>query len=368
MTLSIYEQLKVKTAVNAWGTVTKVGGSKMAPEVLEAMAEASKHYVEIAALHEAAGRRVAELLGVEACCITCGAAAGIAISAAACMTRGDAAKKLQLPDTTGMPDEALVLKCHRTLYDQAMLLSGVKAKEIGTVSFACVEQVEAAISDRSAFFFYASEAEPMRGSIDLNKIIPILKKRNVPVVVDAAAEVPPKSNIRKYLDMGADLVIFSGGKELRGPQSSGLILGGTSLIAACDANCCPNYSIGRSMKIDKETIAGIVKAVELFAAKDYDKQIAIWESMVHRITEELSKSPYATVREGFPIEPGIQPADLLRAYVKPTRKSAERLYTELLERDPQIYTGLSGHELAVNPQCLEEEEIPVLVKAFKELL
>jgi L-seryl-tRNA(Ser) seleniumtransferase len=340
----------------------------MAPEVLEAMAEASKHYVEIATLHEAAGKRIAELLKVEACCITCGAAAGIAIAAAACMTRGDTAKKLQLPDTTGMPDEALVLKCHRTLYDQAMLLSGVKVKEIGATSFACVEQVEAAFSDRTAFFFYASEAEPMRGSIDLNKIIPLLKKRKIPVVVDAAAEIPPKSNIRKYLDWGADLVIFSGGKELRGPQSSGLILGTAELIAACDANCCPNYGIGRSMKIDKETIAGIVKAVELFVAKDYDRQIAIWESMTHRISEKLSQNPNAVVREGVPTEPGIQPADLLRVYVKPTRKSAEQLYTELLELDPQIYTGLSGAELAINPQCLEEEEIPVLVEAFKNLL
>ncbi|MDR1978173.1 MAG: aminotransferase class V-fold PLP-dependent enzyme [Synergistaceae bacterium] len=368
MTQSIYEQLNVKTMVNAWGTVTKVGGSKMAPEVLEAMREASRHYVEISTLHEAAGKRIAALLGVDACCITCGAAAGIAIAAAACMTRGDEAKKLQLPDTAGMPDEALVLKCHRTLYDQALLLSGIKVKEIGTTSFACVEQVEAAVSDRTALFFYASEAEPMRGSIDLSLIIPILKKYKVPVVVDAAAEIPPKSNIRKYLEKGADLVIFSGGKELRGPQSSGLILGNAELVAACDANCCPNYSIGRAMKIDKETIAGIVKAVELFVAKDYDRQVVIWESMTRRISEKLSQIPYAAVREGFPTEPGIQPADILRVYVKPTRKTAPQLYAELLGLDPQIYTGLSGAELVINPQCLEEDEIPVLISAFEKYL
>jgi L-seryl-tRNA(Ser) seleniumtransferase len=332
------------------------------------MQEAAQSYVEIATLHEAAGKRIAEVLGVEACCITCGAAAGIAIAAAACMSRGDIAKKLQLPDTTGMPDEALVLKCHRTLYDQALLLSGVKIKEVGTTSFACIEQVEAAVSDRTALFFYASEAEPMRGSIDLKLLAPIMKKRGIPVVVDAAAEIPPKSNIRKHLSMGADLVIFSGGKELRGPQSSGLILGTKELIAACDVNCCPNYSVGRAMKIDKETIAGIVKAVELFAAKDYDRQIEQWEKMVHLMAGELSKNPQAVVREGCPTEPGIQPADLLRAYVKPLRKSAEQLHAELLELNPQIYTGLSGEELAINPQCLEEEEIPALVKAINELL
>jgi L-seryl-tRNA(Ser) seleniumtransferase len=368
MTTSIYERLHVKTAINAWGTVTKVGGSRMAPEVLEAMYEASRHYVEIASLHEAAGRHIARLLNVEACCVTCGAAAGIAVSAAACMTRGDTAKTLQLPDTSGMPDEALVLKSHRTLYDQALLLSGIKVREIGTTSFACPEQVQAAVSDRTALFFYASEAEPMRGSIGLDQIVPLMKPHGIPIVVDAAAEIPPKSNIRKYLDMGADLTIFSGGKELRGPQSSGLILGSAELIAACDANCCPNYSIGRAMKIDKETIAGIVKAVELFAAKDYDRQTEVWESMVRRIRSELSKNPHAAVREGFPTEPGIQPADILRVYVKPTRKSAAKLHGELLARDPQIYTGLFGKELAINPQCLEEEEIPALVEAFNELL
>jgi L-seryl-tRNA(Ser) seleniumtransferase len=364
----IYKQLNVKTLINAWGTVTKVGGSKMAPEVLEAMAEASKHYVEIATLHEEAGKYIAKCLKVEGCCITCGAAAGIAIAAAACMTRGDRAKILQLPDTAGMPDEALVLKCHRTLYDQALLLSGAKVKEIGTTSFACVEQVEAAFSDRSAFFFYASEAEPMRGSIDLRQIIPLMKKRNVPVIVDAAAEIPPKSNIHKYLDMGADLVIFSGGKELRGPQSSGLILGKTELIADCDANCCPNYGVGRAMKIDRETIAGITKAIELFVAKDYDRQTTIWEAMAHRISKDLSGNSNAVIREGFPTEPGIQPADLLRVYVRPLRKTAEELHAELLKLDPQVYTGLSGKELAINPQCLEEEEIPLLVKAFEKLL
>jgi L-seryl-tRNA(Ser) seleniumtransferase len=365
---SIYEQLNVKTVVNALGTVTKVGGSKMAPEVIRAMEDASRHYVEISALHEAAGKRIAACLGVEACCITCGAAAGIAIAAAACMTRGDTARILQLPDTSGMPDEALVLKCHRTLYDQALLLSGVRIREIGTTSFACLEQVEAAISDRTALFFYASEAEPMRGSIGLERIVPLMKNRGVPIVVDAAAEIPPKSNIHKYLDLGADLAIFSGGKELRGPQSSGLVLGAADLIAACDANCCPNYSIGRSMKIDKETIAGIVKAVELFVEKDYDREIARWENMAHRISGELSRMPHVTVREGFPSEPGIQPADLLRVYVRPARKTTEQLHAELLSLDPQIYTGLSGRELVINPQCLEEDEISALVEAFKKLL
>ncbi len=158
--MNVYQDLGVKTIINAWGTVTKVSGSVMAPEVVAAMAEASKNYVEIAALHQAAGKRIAEVLGVEACCITCGAAAGIAIAAAACMAGADQAKILQLPVTTGMKDEALILKCHRTLYDQALLLSGIKVREIGAASFACAEQVAYAISERTALFFMQLKPNP----------------------------------------------------------------------------------------------------------------------------------------------------------------------------------------------------------------
>ncbi len=363
--MGIYSELGVRSVINGWGTITKIGGSTMAPAVLQAMNEAARNYVDIAALHAAAGVRIASLLGVEACCVTSGAAAGIAISAAACMSRGDIVKRLQLPDTRGMPDEAIVLKCHRTLYDQALLLSGAKIVEVGATSFACPEQVEAAISERTALFFYAAEAEAMRGSLDLAVLTPMLKRRGIPTVVDAAAEIPPKENIHKYLRKGADLAIFSGGKELRGPQSSGLILGRKDLIAACDANCCPNHSIGRPMKIDKESIAGIVKAVELFAAKDYGKQVYLWEEMVHRIVSSLRDCPGVEAREGKPAEPGVQPADLLRAYVRPTRMSAVTLQQRLIDGDPSICTGLSGDEIAINPQCLEEDEVQAVIRAIE---
>jgi Selenocysteine synthase [seryl-tRNASer selenium transferase] len=364
--MGIYEELGVRPAINAWGTITKIGGSTMAPEVVAAMCEAARNYVDIAAFHTAAGARIAKLLGAEACCVTSGAAAGIAVSAAACMARTDVAKRLQLPDTRGMPNEAIILKCHRTLYDQAISLSGAKVVEVGTASFACPEQVEAALSERTAFFFYAAESETMRGSIDLATLTPMMKERGIPTVVDAAAEIPPKENVLKYLKKGADLVIFSGGKELRGPQSSGLILGCKDLIAACDANCCPNHSIGRPMKVDKESIAGIVKAVELFAAKDYAAQTLAWEDMVHRIVAALRDCPGVEAREGKPTEPGVQPADLLRAFVRPKRMGAADLQRRLIDGEPSVYSGLSGEEVVINPQCLEPNEVPAVIRAIAE--
>ena len=289
----------------------------MTPEVLQSMLEASKHFVPIIDLHKAGGRKIADFLQVEACCITCGAAAGLAISSAAALTRGDLAKVLQLPDTTRMPNEGLVLKAHRILYDQAVRLSGACLKEIGVTSYADIHQIEAAITPQVAFFLYVSEAEHMRGSVSLEEIVPIMKKYNITIIVDAAAEIPPKSNIHKYLDMGADMVVFSGGKELRGPQSTGLILGSKYWIEACNENCCPNHGIGRSMKIDKESIAGIVKAVEIFAKKDYDIQMGLWEQMIDTIVERLKEAPNTLVRKGFPMETGVQPACLRRAFIKP---------------------------------------------------
>lgn len=366
--MNIYEQLGVKTLINGFGTVSKIGGSVMAPEVLHAMTEVSKHYVEINALHKAAGRYIAKLLESEDCCITCGAAAGIALATAACIARNDPVKRLQLPNTEGMKNEVLMLKCHRILYDQALLLSGAKVVEIGATSFAMPEQVEAAINEKTAMFFYASENENMRGSVELSKLIPILKKKDIPVLVDAAAELPPQSNISKYQKMGADLVVFSGGKELRGPQSSGLILGRKDLVEACRESSSPNYSIARSMKIDKETIAGIMRAVELFLEKDYEKIYETWTAMSVSMADEIEKCGKAIVRTGYPQEAGIQPANILRVYIKPKHMTSQELYDRLLSLDPQIYTDIRGGEIVINPQCLNEDESKLVAEAVRKNL
>ena len=366
--MDIYEELGVKKIINGWGTVTKVSGSLMDDKVLEAMRDASKHYVLIEELHLKAGERIAEILGVEAACVTAGAAAGIAISAAAAMTLGNKSRALQLPDTTGMRNEALVLKCHRTLYDQALPMTGIKVIEVGTTSFADIEQIEQAINDKTAMFFFAAEAENMRGSVDIVKIIELMHRYNLPVIVDAAAEIPPTINIMKYLELGADMVIFSGGKEIRGPQASGLILGKKHWISACNANCCPQYSIGRPMKIDKETIVGLVKAIEIFVSKDYDIELKKWEKMSQTIFERLKNNKYANFRTDYPTEPGIQPVNILRVYIKPLRKLARDLYNELISLPIPIYTHLDKDSLVINPQCLNEDEIEYMCQTIIEVL
>jgi len=366
--MNIYEKLGIKTGINACGTVTRLGGTRLAPEVTGAMAEAAGSFVPMHEFHVKAGEYAAKLLDVEACCITCGAAAGLAISAAACMTRKDSQKVLQLPDTTGMPNEVLMLKAHRILYDQALCLSGAVIHEVGTKGFTSPELLEAEISKKTALFLYVAERESENGSIPLPDIVPILKRYGVPIAVDAAAELPPAENIRSYLDMGADLVIFSGGKEFRGPQASGLILGNKELIDACNANCCPNYSIGRAMKISKENVAGLIAAVEIFANKDYDGQIETWENMTREIYKSFEGHNDVQTRTGYPAEPGVQPAVILRTYIKPLKMTAAELQAKLLNAPTPVFVDINSNEIVLNPQCVEPGELEPLIKTLRQCL
>ena len=366
--MTIYEKLGIKTGINAWGTVTKLGGTRLPPEVVQAMADAAGSFVPMHEFHRKSGEYAAKLLNVEACCITCGAAAGLAVSAAACLTRGERAKILRLPDTSGMPDRILMLKAHRILYDQALRLCGAEIQEIGTTSFASPDLLEAEINERTGLFAYSAECECMRGSVPLNDLVPVLRKRKIPIVVDAAAELPPISNIKKYLDMGAEMAVFSGGKEIRGPQASGLIVGKREFIDACHANCCPNYGIGRAMKISKETVAGLVAAVELFVRRDYTQQMRKWEEMTHHIYVSFNGRNDVNARIGFPAEPGVQPANIPRAYIKPLNMSAAALSAKLLEEPVPLYVDIHKDEIVFNPQCVEPDELGQVVNILRACL
>lgn len=365
--MDIYRELGVRKIVNAWGTVTKLGGSLMDPEVLEAMKSAAGSFVDMNELHVTAGAKIAELLKVEACCVTCGAAAGLTIAAAACMTGNRKSYAYQLPNTTGMKNEILTLKCHRNLYDQAILLSGARFVEAGVTSNSFSEQIEDMISEKTAAFFYSVEAENLRGSIPFQEIVRVCRKHDLPIIVDAAAELPPVSNVRKYLEDGASLVVFSGGKEIRGPQASGMILGSKKLIEACELNSCPNYGVGRPMKVDKENICGLVKAIQLFVAKDYDRQIDIWESYSKFLYQGLKGNKKLELSLGYPSEPGVQPTCILRLFVKPLAMEADAVFQRLIEYSPCIYTFRYQDQLVFNPQCMLEDELQVVIDAVNKI-
>ncbi len=365
--MGIYEKLNIESIINACGTLTKLGGSLMDPRVFTAMEEAGKSYVDVITFHKKASEYLAELLAVEAACITNGASGAIAVSAAACIAGENRAKILQLPNTTGMKNEIIMIKAHRNLYDQALMLSGATIVEVGYTSFCCSEMIEEAINDKTAMIFYASEASPMRGSLTVEEVASVAKRHSIPLVVDAAAEIPPVENIRAFLTRGANLVMFSGGKEIRGPQASGFIVGERQLIQACMANNSPNYGIGRSMKIDKETIAGLLQAVEIFLEKDYEKQFNLWENQVEYIYNSIKELDYVTSYIGYPREPGVQPANIPRVYF--TIEGVTPVDTQELffRQNPPIYFGVEHGYVAINPQCLEEGEADIIIKAIKSV-
>lgn len=360
--MGIYDELGVAPLINAWGTVTAVGGSLMASEVVEAMREASLSFVDLHLLHGRAGEEIARLFGVEAACVTSGAAAGLTIAAAAsraCGADGGA---------SAIRDECVILRAHRSRYDQAVAIAGTRIVEVSSDAAADADDLRAALTPRTALVLYLAEAEEAPGSLALRAVAEVLAGTGVPLVVDAAAELPPRSNLRRFLDGGADLVIVSGGKQIRGPQSSGLILGRADLIARCTALCFPNHGIGRGMKTDKETIAGLVRAVDLYVRRDERAEQREWDRMVAELVEALDAHPLLRARRHTLSEPGIQPAAIPRAYVATLGTPAAEVAARLRAGDPAVAVGVDGEELAINPQCLDPRQLPALVRAIERAI
>ncbi len=365
-----YADLGVRPIINAWGTVTVMGGSTMPEPVLAAMSEAGRHYVPLLELEEAAGKYVARRLGVEAAFICSGAAAGMALAVAACMAGIDPYYRAQLPKADGLKNEIVVFRTMRSNYDQGFRLAGGRLVEIGMPKKSEVWELERAITPQTAAVGFIVEHEHM-GALPLETVIQVAHTKNVPVIVDAAAEIPPLENLTRFTRMGADLTIFSGGKDIRGPQSSGLILGRADLVKACAFHSAPNHSIGRGMKVGKEEIMGFLTALDLYLAQDFGAEMEQWEKQVAYIVAELSKVPGLTPHRVFPGEPGIQPVLIPRAYIDYTSAVTTRTPLELkdmlLQGNPRVVVGTSASGLVVNPQMLDVGEEKIVAGCIKNL-
>lgn len=367
-----YRRLGLEVLINAKGTVTALGGSTLSSKTAQAAAQASQAYVRMPALMERIGDRIARLIGVEAACVTAGAAAGLTVSAAACMAGEDAARIHRLPDSNGIPSEVLILKAHRCPYDQAVRLAGASIVEVGTAHECSPSQLSAALGDRTAAIFYFAQSESSQGSVPLREVVRVARTAGVPLVVDAAAELPPVSNLRAYLAAGADMAIFSGGKDLRGPQASGLILGAVNWVRACRANSFPNYSVGRPMKVDKGAAVGLLRAVESYLAQDFESRAGSWDEIAAYFVDELSGIPGVKVRRDFPLAPGVQPVGIARAFVEIDSAALGRGVDDILDAlekgEPPIVTDQYPDGLILNPQLLEEAQARIVAARLKALL
>jgi uncharacterized pyridoxal phosphate-dependent enzyme len=277
---NVYTRLGVKTIINCRGTWTYLSGSLQFPEVHAAQAEAAHHFVNMVELQQAAGRKLAELTGAESGLITSGAAGALAASAAACMAGTDGAKIWQLPDTTGMKHE-VVMAGGRSAFDSAIRLTGAKL-----VLVEGPDEIANAINDNTAMIYTTDLGDK------LEKELAIAKAHNVPMLLDDAAGIPPASNLKLYAQMKIDLYTFSGGKGLRGPQCSGVLLGRKDLIDAALRNSAPwEGAVCRPMKVGKEEIIGCITAIETWLKMDEKKQYAEWNARVDRIAKLVETVP-----------------------------------------------------------------------------
>lgn len=366
-----YEELGVKKIINAAGTYTKYSGSLMNPIVLEAMTEAAKNFVDIEELLEKSGKYIANLLDVEGALITSGAAAGLALATAACIAGDDLGIRNSLPKTEGLANEIIVMKSHRCPYDQAMITVGAEFVEIGNAIDTHPWELEAAIGEKTAAVAYFVQSDMLESSLPLDKVIEIVHAHNLPVLVDAAAELPPVENLKKFTEMGADIVVFSGGKDIRGPQSSGLMLGKKEIIDISRFHGYPNHAIGRPMKLDKETIIGLVTALELYLEEDHQSRMEKWEQQIVTIVAGLKTISGIEVKKDYGAQPLTQPAITPRAYCtfgKESRITKEEVAEELYQGEPAIAIMINRRSLVINSHMLQEGEEEIVIQRLKEVL
>ena len=282
----LYARLGVKTFINAYGTLTTLSGTLMWPEVSKAMEEASKQFVQIHDLQAQVGRRLAELTGAEAAFVTAGASAALCLATCA-VTAGDDPKKIdRLPDLTGMKSEIIIQKAHRNSYDHAFRMVGVTLVEVETA-----DDIRRAINPKTAALAMVLSHNSLGHKVELEEMVALAHAAGLPLILDAAAEIPPAENLRKFTKIGADLVAFSGGKNLRGPQCSGMLLGRKDLIQKAYANSAPHNRFARIAKVGKEEIVGLLTAVELYLSRDHAAEREEYHAMLDRAARRLAGVP-----------------------------------------------------------------------------
>ncbi len=368
--MNLYDELGVKRVVNASATLTRLGGSRMPPPVLDAMRAAAGSFVDYDELARRVGARLASLTHNDACYVSCGAAAGIALAVAACVAGDDPAKVARFPHLDGLKDEVVVHRGQRNGYDYAARQTGVRLVEIGTARATFAWELDAAITERTACVLYFAGAHFAEGALPLPDVIAAAHARGVPVVVDAAAQIPPVSNLWHFTrDLGADLAVFSGGKGLRGPQSSGLVLGRADLVAACRVNGSPNSAIGRPMKVGKEELAGLLAAVEWSLAQDEAAIFAGYEATVQGWLRACADLPGVRAERGYPSEAG-QPHSRAIVHILPeSGTTRDALVAALWEGNPAVAVSpVGGDAVALNPQCLEAGEAEIVTERLRVAL
>lgn len=369
----MYERLGIRPLVNARGSHTRLGGSIMPPEVLDAMRDAAGAYIVLDELQAAASEVIARATGAEAGMVTGGAEAGLLLATAACMAGTDPIKIERLPDSNGMKNEAIIHRAHRNGYDHAIRAAGATVVEVGYGHGTIPYQLEAAFTERTALVMYLASPWASRGALPLAQTCAIAHRHDIPVLVDAAAMLPPPENLTRFIAEGADLVTFSGGKGLRGPQSSGILAGRADLIRAALANGSPNHSVGRAAKAAKEDIVGLIVALERYLRLDHAAEMARWEAQAEYMLERLDGLPGVEARLLYDGREHTTPRVELR-FAPESRIDAHALVLEMEESDPRIYLfepngpSAAPNSVVINTLTMQPGDEKIVADALRPML
>ena len=359
----LYASLGVKPVINGVGVVTVLGGSIMPPEVVRAMEEASRFFIPLPELERKVGARIAELLQAPAAMVTCGAASAITVGTAACLSQGDPAKLRQLPNRDGIRFEVIQQKSHRSGYEHQMELCGAKIISVETR-----KELEAAINERTGMMFFLNKADP-DGEIRADEFVSIGKARGIPTMNDAASDATPKENLWKYTKLGFDLVIFSGGKALRGPQATGLLLGRKDLIEASFPAMSPYGGIGRGMKVGKEELCGVLAAVERYLKVDHAAEYRELEGRVESIRTALKAVKGVTADRHVPVIANEVPHVTVEWDESARGLTSRQVADKLLAGDPPIHVQRRGEgKLLISVWMMRGDEHRIVGRRLREIL
>lgn len=364
---NVYEELGVTTVINGQGTMTMLGGSLMRPEVESVMALAGRHFVNIPELEVAAGKRIAEMLKLPpdySALVTCGAAAAMLSGLAGILTRDNPQFIRQLPDLTGMKSEVIIQKSHRNPFDHQLRATGIRLVEIVDR-----EDLRKAVNEKTAMMHFTNFADAA-GQIKVEEWAKFGKEYKVPTFIDAAADTPPVSHLWDYANMGYDLIAFSGGKAIRGPQCAGLLVGRKDLVSYALLNNSPHEdTLGRSQKVGKEEIVGMVKALECYLQENHEALEKEWRNRLELVSAEVSKIPGVTTKFYVPDIANHVPHMEIR-WDKRISATPREINAALRKGKPAIVlsTGEEGEVLSLNSFMLQPGEDKIIANAVVAVL
>ncbi|RJS82397.1 aminotransferase class V-fold PLP-dependent enzyme [Candidatus Bathyarchaeota archaeon] len=383
----MYEELGVKTVINAAGTQTFLGGSIVHPKVMEAMKEAAGKFVNMGELIERAGEFIAKVTGAEAAIVTAGCYAALVVGTAACIMRGTTLEEIDNrplhhypesrewidliqipPNTENLKNEVIIQRGHYTPYEHAFRVAGGRLRKVGSERSCTVREIEEAIGEKTAAIAFIV-AKSDRG-VSLKKVIEVGKRYDVPVIVDAAAELPPRENLRKFIAMGADLVAFSGGKAIRGPNDTGFLCGRRDLIRLAALQAFPYHGIGRIAKVDRTQVVGLITALKIFLERDEEAEFKSWENKLKTIERILEGTPQIKRMEiKVESETRRSPVLTIELDIESLGASSKEVAYRLREKPPYVWVLFAEPDkLMVFPYTLRDGEENIVGESIRKTL